>query len=70
MSGPAAIVVAGDEDLVAMQRRRDREGVGDLAECEVADDPDGVLCRNGLVPVLYEGVVHSIDVLERLVAVL
>jgi hypothetical protein len=39
MPGPAPIVVAGHEDLAAVQARHQREGVGDLAEREVADDP-------------------------------
>jgi len=67
--GPAAIVVAGNEDLAAAQFCDQRERFGDLAQREVADDPDGVVLGYGLVPVVNQSAIHRIDVSERTVAV-
>ena len=62
-------MVAREEDLVTVEVGGDWQGLGDLAEGEITDDPDGVALGDGLVPVVDEGAVHRIDVGERAVAV-
>lgn len=47
MSGPAAIMVAGDKDLVTAEFCHEKKRLCDLTQGEVTDDPDG----ERLVPV-------------------
>jgi len=46
---PATVVVAREQDDAPTQRAGERERVSNRAECEVAEDPDGVVVGDDLV---------------------
>lgn len=70
VTGPAPVVVAGEEHLVSVQQRYERKRVIESAEGEVTEHDDLVVIVDGRVPALDEGSIHLIDIAERPVAVL
>ena len=66
---PAAVMVAGQEDLPSFQFSHHRECLGDLAQGEVTKNPHVVGSTHGVVPRVNEGAVHGAHVGKGPVAV-
>jgi hypothetical protein len=65
MTGPATVVIAGDEMLATMQRSDQREHLVDTTERNITEHPHGVVGPHVGVPSIGQCRVHFVNIDKR-----